>query len=1832
MADFKLSRFRYTWQGEWAPATRYNPDDIVSYGGKSFTCLTTHVSNFDFYADLEFYNNDIPPLLVPRWELVADGVSWLGDWETDTYYKVGDLVKFGGTTYLCVEGHTSSAPDPENPTSATLDSYFSADADKWTIQITSKNWAEDWAPSTYYKLNDVVRYGGIAYRCNSSHLSAGSFESGLENSQSFWDVVNDSLDWQGTWTINTRYKVNDVVKYGGVTYKCTVGHKAAGSDTLGLNADYGKWSILHNGYEYVGTWEDSVTYKLNDVVKYGSYLYYCTTFHLSATNFDISNWSIFCPGAEYDVNWSSTTNYQQGDIVRYGGNLYVALSSSVVGQNPSTQTTAWQLLFQSTRIAGTWDAFIQYKIGDVVRRGGNLYLAFSDSIGQDPDILNDGSSTNSAYWDLVIPGSRWVGVWTPNIFYRAGDTVVWVSSSYRCLDNHESDQTNRPDDDAEDGSTLHGRYWEKITDGNKNNRLKNLGDIRMFGPTEDGSTVGYTRLPVGEQGQVLQVENGLPTWKNMFESNKVYYVAPHGSDDASSGTSPQKPWKTLRYATENVTGYATIFARTGVFEEILPIRIPAFVAIVGDELRGTIIKPAENIFSNDYISRILDAVDYIGIIASLIVKEDVIGDTDEESPAFGTRVYGHLPQDFSGSPGGDDEVLAITSLVTQFKNRVESYNPVTFSGTNTLTAISARLNAYNQLVNNKEFIISETTSYIEANFVDSTLAELPARWTQDVTRIVEALIHDIGYPGNFYTINAANFFINGNNAEMNKTSNMFLLQDGTGLRNATLIGLEGTLGEINEYGTRRPSAGAYASLDPGWGPTDTSVWVGTKSPFVVNCTTFGTGCVGFKIDGDLHAGGNQTMVANDFTQILSDGIGVWANGEGRTECVSIFTYYCHIGYLCTNGGKIRGTNGNCSYGTYGAVSEKYNTTEDPITCTVNNRYYDADVYQTMVNDDQGLMKVFYSHAGNGYSSASYSIVGSGINAQVSGNEIRDGGVYEVRITNRGDSSAEGGSGYVFTTNAGQGTTDAYTFVIAGSDENDAATYKTMRILIPSGQGVGQYGYIADYDATGKVVYVAKESTSPISCSATSSSGNWITLLDTTTLSVNQPVVFSGTTIGNIANYVVYFVHTIDSLNNKIKVSTSSGGSVYGLINATGSFLLHAAGWEHLVEGTPIQTSLNTTANYAIEPRITFTSPGFTSASTTLPNSRQWSSLAFNGTYWVAVAIDSNVAAYSADGVTWTNGTLPVTALWTKIKYTGGVLLAFATGGYVAKSTNGTSWSSVTIPGSTDWRDVSYGNSTWVAISGSKNIVATSLDLTTWTTSSLPEGADWNAIEYGSGKFVIVAASDSSTAGAAVAYSTNGTAWTATSIPQGAISLAFGNNRWVALSGGYAGATEVSISFNGSTWYESTLTAANWQQVTYGQGLFVAVATGTNTIAISKDGYNWTYQSISTTAPWAAVCFGNPMKPGKFLAIAGFSTNSNVGRLISTGVQAQARARVVAGRISSINIWEPGSGYTSAPAMTITDPSNSSDVSTAVRIGNGVLGNPTIINAGTGYETSSTVLTVSGDGYKDQYQIGDSLVVNNLTRIPGPGDNLNIAGIDDYTYKLLTATILSGSIGNYTARLTIAKDLGREESPEHGTSVEIRQQYSQVRLTGHDFLDIGLGGFYSTNYPDTLNPNGTVLAPEDEVRERDGGRVFYTSTDQDGNFRVGELFSVEQATGTVTLNAQFFELQGLEELRLGGVTVGGSGVVVREFSTDITFTADSNNVVPTQRAIKAYIQRRVSGGGADAVTAQLVAGIVQVGPQALGTTTGDELIFTSKVNFKRGIDGTMLVASKFLSGT
>ena len=221
-------------------------------------------------------------------------------------------------------------------------------------------------------------------------------------------------------------------------------------------------------------------------------------------------------------------------------------------------------------------------------------------------------------------------------------------------------------------------------------------------------------------------------------------------------------------------------------------------------------------------------------------------------------------------------------------------------------------------------------------------------------------------------------------------------------------------------------------------------------------------------------------------------------------------------------------------------------------------------------------------------------------------------------------------------------------------------------------------------------------------------------------------------------------------------------------------------------------------------------------------------------------------------------------------------------------------------------------------------------------------------------------------------------------------------------------------------------------------------------------------------------------------------------------------------------------------------------------------------------------------------------------MPAPGDNLLITGYPK-VYKITAATPVFGSVApNIQAILQLSPDLSVELSPPHNTGFIIRTKYSQCRLTGHDFLNVGFGNAIESNYPGL--PDNTVLAPQDQAVEVNFGRVFYTSTDQDGNFKVGDLFGVEQATGIVTLSATQFGLSGLDSLSLGGIAVGGSSVVIRQFSTDSTFVANSNNIIPTQRGIKAYLTSRLSQGGSNTFTGQLIAGTILVGgPDKISST-------------------------------
>ena len=1440
MAEFKLGRLRFVWKGAWVTGTAYVKDDVIRYGGNSYVCLTGHTAAVNFYTDVDatrwslmtsgqnwagawttgggaYYNErDIiryggktyicldghapaadfyTDLDANKWILFADGLQWKTDpWLISTLYKEGDIVRYGGRTYICIDGHTSLG---------TLAGGFYTDLsnNKWQQFTDGQEWKGDWTTTTYYKINDLVRNSGIIYICNLAHSS----QTRLEEDQLKWTVYSGGVTWQSTWVTGFYYRVNDIVRYGGINYICNTAHTSNGSVALGLEQDQSKWTLLSSSFDFKGAWASATRYKLNDVVKYGANLWICGQgSHTSSSDLDTNVFTVFVGGLEFEDSWDILTKYQIGDIVTYGGYSYVAVVNNV-GLKPSTNGATWELLTTGFKLREDWAVGTAYKIGDVVRYGGYAYVAAADSTGQNPN-------NNTSFWSMLTKGFAWLGLWQAGTVYKLGDSVAYGSNSYVCVAQHTGVYPgNRPDED------LLGAFWNSLVQGASTNVLTTRGDTVYYAPS------GAARLPIGQEGQLLTVNNtGDPSWQFWGVHDKVYYVALAGVDATGYGDSLDRPFRTVRYACANITGPATIFIKTGVFDEILPISIPADVALVGDELRSTVIRPAA------------------------------------------------------------------------------------------------------------------------------------------------------GY----------------------ETSNMFYVRNGTGIRNMTLRGLSGTLGAPNSYGTRRPTAGAYVSLDPGTGIADTSVQITNKSPYVQNVTTFGTGCVGLKIDGALHNGGNDSIVANDFTQVLSDGIGVWCTNLARTELVSVFSYYAHIAYLAETGGKIRATNGNNSYGTYGSVAEGVDPTESPKTATVNNKANQALIGSILTNQNQ-ILWLEYSNAGQGYATTiasvtvagsggqlavtsgsyrvgqlitvtgtlvgdatgivpgsyyvmtggtdtttiritdtfnnaqsgistlitggttttglsfdvavGYAFSGSGIGAAVASPNIVNGGICEIRVT-------DGGTGFVSVTNNAQAGSPT-SFTLSAADTAATNQYVGMRLLVLDGLGVGQYAVVGAFNGGTKVATPLKESTE-LSVTGTSATDNKIITGTAHGFTANQQVMLLGTSSGGATTATLYYVKTIYA-PNEFSVSLASGGTEVTLSTTTPSSLRVAAvGWDVAVSGTTVAAVQDSTSRYVIEPRITFSGGG-------------------------------------------------------------------------------------------------------------------------------------------------------------------------------------------------------------------------------GGGAFV-------------------------------------------------------------------RCIVSGGIINRFRIIRPGSGYATAPTMTITDPSNSTDGTYTVRIANGVLDQPNWSSRGTAYATASG--TISGIGFSDILQLGPYVNVGALSAPPKPGANVVFSSNPNQVYKLVSVTsLLQPTPGVYTAILQVSPYLTVATVPAHGTTITIREKYSQVRLTGHDFLDVGTGNFADTNYPNTpFNP----VAQENEILESGGGRCFYTSTDQDGNFRVGELFKVEQATGVATLNADAFNLSGLNELSLGSVALGGTGAVIREFSTDGTFLANSDNIVPTQKAIRTFITSLLGAGGSNLTANSLTAGTVYISGNTITTQYNTNLVVTA----------------------
>jgi hypothetical protein len=238
------------------------------------------------------------------------------------------------------------------------------------------------------------------------------------------------------------------------------------------------------------------------------------------------------------------------------------------------------------------------------------------------------------------------------------------------------------------------------------------------------------------------------------------------------------------------------------------------------------------------------------------------------------------------------------------------------------------------------------------------------------------------------------------------------------------------------------------------------------------------------------------------------------------------------------------------------------------------------------------------------------------------------------------------------------------------------------------------------------------------------------------------------------------------------------------------------------------------------------------------------------------------------------------------------------------------------------------------------------------------------------------------------------------------------------------------------------------------------------------------------------------------------------------------------------------------------------------------------------ERGDTTFGIGNLGGADGNRLLTGIAAGTFYRFVHEGQEYEITNYQDsdttlQDYALLTVSpALVRSVVRFDDPPTLK---GSAPGPSALTDGTLTIRISLTRVTSHDLLEIGTGGYADTNYPseiygppvNSITSVPTYATQADietgevvlraQMQERGSGRTFFVTTDQFGNFNVGPFFRVDQGTGTVTFSASIAlsQLDGLGFKR---------GTTISEFSTAM----DEGRVdaVPTESAVRTYIGRRL----------------------------------------------------------
>ncbi len=293
-----------------------------------------------------------------------------------------------------------------------------------------------------------------------------------------------------------------------------------------------------------------------------------------------------------------------------------------------------------------------------------------------------------------------------------------------------------------------------------------------------------------------------------------------------------------------------------------------------------------------------------------------------------------------------------------------------------------------------------------------------------------------------------------------------------------------------------------------------------------------------------------------------------------------------------------------------------------------------------------------------------------------------------------------------------------------------------------------------------------------------------------------------------------------------------------------------------------------------------------SISTYIPTSTSNGSWSFTSSITGVASISGNTISINGFGTTVITATQAATLYYNSISITTNLSVSYSTN---------IQWNSVytgttNIIGGTEPNIVSITSSPsyLVAVCDNGYIINSNNGLV-WNSNNYDENYNpvpfdtntWSSITYGNNLFVAVARSGTSNRAifmpsdlSSINYcgqnseivpsALNTNSWT---------SVTYGNGLFVAVANSGTG-NRVMTSPDGNTWtIRASAADNNWTSVTFGNNLFVAVASGSTTVMYSSNGTTWSTTGVTGVVAnsWTSVAYGN----GYFVAVSSNGTNRSM---------------------------------------------------------------------------------------------------------------------------------------------------------------------------------------------------------------------------------------------------------------------------------------------------------------------------------------------------------------------